>query len=421
MAYAGDRLVLVRPHVDDDPVDPAATLRTWWRHYGPFARAVAGAGVSVSVHVVRSGARPGDPAVDELVASWKADGAAVEAVRDIWFSRQELRRLESGHRPVVSAYGGADKVAARHRVIADRLAERRAELAPGVADAEVWQAEGLPSWSDLREAPVGRPTVPGDVGSIPLRSTTGPRLHRHHTPLWTAACRGPPRGFRCLRARFVAQSAWRSWFERLRPAGRGATRSLRGPLSRERPGAGASSSARCTTPTAARDPRPQVAGDAGQGPLHGDDHLRGGRDRQDQRVHEAVRPAASQLARARRGAPRRRPLPGGQGRLLRGRQGDARGVRPRRRLHGAQPREAGLRVEPARRAVAGLVQPGTRSRRFSTSSTAGRRSPSGSRPTAISRAGSSSSSGSSSRPGSRSATSTATPSTSRPSATTSTP
>ena len=144
MAYAGDRLVLVRPHVDDDLVDNTAALRTWWRHYSPFVEALAGAGVSVSLRVVRSAARPGDPAVDELLASWKADGAAVEAVRDIWFSRQELRRLEGGHPPVVSAYGGAHKVAARHRVIADRLAERRLELAPGVADAEVWQAEGLP-------------------------------------------------------------------------------------------------------------------------------------------------------------------------------------------------------------------------------------------------------------------------------------
>ena len=144
MAYAGDRLVLVRPHVDEDLADSAAPLRTWWRHYGPFARALAGAGVSVSVRVVRSGARPGDPAVDGLVASWKAEAAAVEAVRDIWFSRQELRRLEGGHPPVVSAYGGAEKVAARHREVADRLTERRSELTPGVADAEVWQAEGLP-------------------------------------------------------------------------------------------------------------------------------------------------------------------------------------------------------------------------------------------------------------------------------------
>lgn len=144
MAYAGDRLVLVRPHVDDDLADNTAALRTWWRHYGPFVEALAGAGVSVSLRVVRSAARPGDPAVDELVASWKAGAAAVEAVRDIWFSRQELRRLESGHPPVVSAYGGADQVATRHRAVADRVAERRSRLAPGVADAEVWQAEGLP-------------------------------------------------------------------------------------------------------------------------------------------------------------------------------------------------------------------------------------------------------------------------------------
>ena len=144
MAYAGDRLVIVRPHVDEDLADGTAPLRTWWRHYGPFVEALAGAGVSVSLRVVRSAARPGDPAVDQLLALWEAEDAAVEAVRDIWFSRQELRRLESGHPPVVSAYGGPDEVAARHGVIAGRLAERRSQLAPGVADAEVWQAEGLP-------------------------------------------------------------------------------------------------------------------------------------------------------------------------------------------------------------------------------------------------------------------------------------
>ena len=144
MAYSGDRLVLVRPHVDDDLADNTAALRTWWRHYRPFIKALAGAGVSVSLRVVRSGSWPGDPAVDQLVASWKADRAAAEAVRDIWFSRQELRRLEGGHPPVVSACGGPEKVARRHKAVADRLARRRSELTPGLADAEVLQAEGLP-------------------------------------------------------------------------------------------------------------------------------------------------------------------------------------------------------------------------------------------------------------------------------------
>ncbi|MCY3845739.1 MAG: hypothetical protein OXH69_19610, partial [Acidobacteria bacterium] len=101
----------------------------------------------VSLKLVRSGARPADPAVDQLLALWEADGAAVEAVRDIWFTRQEARRLEGGHPPVVAAYGGPERVASRLRELEDRLAERRAAVAAGVADAEVWQAEGLPeSW-----------------------------------------------------------------------------------------------------------------------------------------------------------------------------------------------------------------------------------------------------------------------------------
>ena len=146
MAYAADRLVLVRPHVDDDPVDETASLRTWWRHYAPLVEALGAAGVSVSVRLVRSGARAADPAVDRLLAAWKAEGAAVEAVRDIWFSRQEARRLEGGHPPVVAAYGGAEEVARRLRVIGKRIEERRANLAVGAADAEVWEAEGLPEW-----------------------------------------------------------------------------------------------------------------------------------------------------------------------------------------------------------------------------------------------------------------------------------
>ena len=147
IACAGDRLVLVRPHVDDDLADTAAGLRTWWRHYRPFVEAVGAAGVSVSLKLVRSAARPADPAVDQLLALWEADGAAVEAVRDIWFTRQEARRLEGGHPPVVAAYGGPDRVASRLGELEERLAERRAAVAAGVADAEVWQAEGLPeSW-----------------------------------------------------------------------------------------------------------------------------------------------------------------------------------------------------------------------------------------------------------------------------------
>lgn len=144
MAYSADRLVLVRPHVDDDPVDDTASLRTWWRHYAPFAEALGAAGVSVSVRLVRSAARAGDPAVDRLVASWEAGDAAVEAVRDIWFSRQEARRLEGGHPPVVAAYGGAGEVAKRLGALGKRIEERRADLAAGAADTEVWEAEGLP-------------------------------------------------------------------------------------------------------------------------------------------------------------------------------------------------------------------------------------------------------------------------------------
>ena len=143
MAYAADRLVLVRPHVDDDPVDDTASLRTWWRHYAPFAEALGAAGVSVSVRLVRSAARAGDPAVDRLLASWEAEDAAVEAVRDIWFSRQEARRLEGGYPPAVAAYGGVDQVAGRLRALAERIEERRTDLAVGAADTEVWEAEGL--------------------------------------------------------------------------------------------------------------------------------------------------------------------------------------------------------------------------------------------------------------------------------------
>ena len=144
MAYAADRLVLVRPHVDDDPVDETASLRTWWRHYTPLVEALGAAGVSVSVRLVRSGARAADPAVDRLLASWRAGDAAVEAVRDIWFSRQEARRLEGGHPPVVAAYGGAEQVAGRLGELGRRIEERRTDLAAGAADTEVWEAEGLP-------------------------------------------------------------------------------------------------------------------------------------------------------------------------------------------------------------------------------------------------------------------------------------
>ena len=144
MAYAADRLVLVRPHVDGDLVDDTASLRTWWRHYAPLVRALGAAGVSVSVRLVRSGARAGDPAVDGLLASWRADRAAVEAVRDIWFSRQEARRLEGGHPPVVAAYGGAEQVAGRLGALGRRIGERRAGLAAGAADTGVWEAEGMP-------------------------------------------------------------------------------------------------------------------------------------------------------------------------------------------------------------------------------------------------------------------------------------
>ncbi len=144
IACAGDRLVLVRPHVDDDPVDPVASLRTWWRHYRPLVEAVSAVGVSVSLKLVRSAARPADPAVDQLLPQWEADAAAVEAVRDIWFTRQEERRFEGAVPLVVAAWGGSDGVAARRRELDERLAERRAAVAEGVADAEVWQAEGLP-------------------------------------------------------------------------------------------------------------------------------------------------------------------------------------------------------------------------------------------------------------------------------------
>ena len=147
MACAGDRLVLVRPHVDDDLADPAAALRTWWRNYRPFIEAAGAAGVSVSLKLVRSAARPADPAVDQLLAQWEADGAAAETVRDIWFTRQESLRLEAGSPPVVAAYGGPERVAARLGELEERLAARRAAVGAAVADAEVWQAEGLPaSW-----------------------------------------------------------------------------------------------------------------------------------------------------------------------------------------------------------------------------------------------------------------------------------
>lgn len=144
IACAGDRLVLVRPHVEDDTADPAAALRTWWRHYRPFIKAVGAAGVSVSVRLVRSAARPADPAVDQLLARWKADDGAAEAVRDIWFTRQEAGRLEAAGPPVVAAYGGAARVAARLGELKERLAQRRGAVAAGAADTEVWQAEGLP-------------------------------------------------------------------------------------------------------------------------------------------------------------------------------------------------------------------------------------------------------------------------------------
>ncbi len=144
MACAADRLVLVRPHADGDPVDETASLRTWWRHYAPLLQALGAAGVSVSVRLVRCGARAADPAVDRLLASWKADRAAVEAVRDIWFSRQEARRLEGGHPPVVAAYGGAEQVARRLGALGRRIEQRRAGLAVGAADTEAWEAEGLP-------------------------------------------------------------------------------------------------------------------------------------------------------------------------------------------------------------------------------------------------------------------------------------
>ncbi len=144
IACAGDRMVLVRPHVDGDPVDPVAALRTWWRHYCPFVKAAGAAGVSVSLRLVRSAARPGDPAVDQLLARWKADDGAAEAVRDIWFTRQEAGRLKAAGPPVLAAYGGADRVAARLRELEERLRARRAAVAAAVADTEVLQAEGLP-------------------------------------------------------------------------------------------------------------------------------------------------------------------------------------------------------------------------------------------------------------------------------------
>ena len=147
IASAGDRLVLVRPHVDDDPVDPAASLRTWWRNYRPLVEAAGAAGVSVSLKLVRSAARPADPAVDQLLPQWKADGAAAETVRDIWFTCQEQRRLEGAAPLVVAAWGGSGGVAARRRELDERLAQRSAAVAAGLTGAEVWQAEGLPeSW-----------------------------------------------------------------------------------------------------------------------------------------------------------------------------------------------------------------------------------------------------------------------------------
>ena len=96
----------MRPYVEDDLVDNTSSLRTWWRHYSPFVEAVGGAGVQVSLRLVRPAGAPGDPGVDELLALWEAEGSAVEAVRDIWFGRQEVLRLEGGHPRVVEAYGG---------------------------------------------------------------------------------------------------------------------------------------------------------------------------------------------------------------------------------------------------------------------------------------------------------------------------
>ena len=147
IACMDDRLVLVRPHVDDDPVDPAASLRTWWRNYRPLVEAVGAAGVSVSLKLIRTAARPADPAVDQLLARWVADGTSVEAVRDISFTRQEVRCLEGASRDVIAAYGGRDQVAARLGRLRERLAQRRAAVAAGLTGAEVWQAKGLPeSW-----------------------------------------------------------------------------------------------------------------------------------------------------------------------------------------------------------------------------------------------------------------------------------
>ena len=145
MALAGDRLVLVRPYVEDDLVDNTSSLRTWWRHYSPFVEAVGGAGVQVSLRLVRPAGAPNDPGVDELLALWEAEGSAVEAVRDIWFGRQEVLRLEGGHPRVVEAYGGAEGVAERIGTLEARMAERRGEVVRGVADSEIWQAEELPS------------------------------------------------------------------------------------------------------------------------------------------------------------------------------------------------------------------------------------------------------------------------------------
>ncbi len=147
MALASDRLVIVHPHADDDLVDNTSSLRTWWRHYAPFVDALSAAGVQVSLRVARAPSTAVDPVVEELLALWEADGAAIESVREIWFVREELRRLEGAHPAVVDAYGGADGAAARQAALADRLAALGSDLGGGAADTGLWTAEGVPeSW-----------------------------------------------------------------------------------------------------------------------------------------------------------------------------------------------------------------------------------------------------------------------------------
>ena len=106
----------------------------------------------------------------------------------------------------------------------------------------------------------------------------------------------------------------------------------------------------------------RVASDAGDGALHRDHHLRRRGHGKNDLVHAPVHRTASDLAGEGRREEGRGPVPRSQGRLLLRREADAGGVRPRGRLHGAQPRARRLRLEPPRCPVARFVESGVHDR-----------------------------------------------------------